>query len=172
MAVDHKKVLKKTGSILFACFVVIVLLVAAGFAYTWWVGQQPAPAAEVIETVGDVRPAIVEPRELPPDAPVGVSSQLLTTPVLPGENASLTIKTNPGATCEITVTYGELGEESARSTDSGLRPREADKFGMITWTWTVEPNRPLGTYPVETTCATEQKSGYLRVSLTVGREEG
>jgi hypothetical protein len=171
MAVNHKKILKKTGSIMFAGFVVLVLLVSAGLAYTWWMGQQPAPAVAVVEEVGDVRPATVTARTMPPDAPVGVSRQMLTTPVLPGENASLTIKTNPAATCDITVTYGELGETESKSTDSGLTPKVADQYGMVTWTWTVESLRPSGTFPVETTCANEENSGYLRVDLTVGRED-
>ena len=42
---------------------------------------------------------------------------------------------------------------------------------MITWAWTVEASRPLGTYPVEVTCANEAKSGYLRVDLVVGSKE-
>ena len=172
MSERSRTALKKAGTILFASFVVLVVLIAAGLAYTWWAGQQPVPTQETVEETDSLpRPTQVEPRTLPPDAPVSLSSQLLTTPVLPGENASLTVKTNPLAECEITVTYGDLGDETAQSTDSGLRPRAADPFGIVTWTWTVESNRPLGDWPVEVTCANEAKSGYLRLTLTIGQDE-
>lgn len=165
-----KTALFKTGKILFAGFVVLVLLVAAGLAYTWWMGQQPTVPVEQAEVAEAPRPATVQTRTVAEDAPIGVSSQLLTSPVQPGENASLTVKTNPNAECAVTVTYGKAGDISAQSTDSGLRPRVADAYGMTTWTWTVESSRPLGSWPVEVTCANAKNSAYLRVMLDVATE--
>lgn len=167
----RREVLIKVRNGAIGTAIVLLLLVGAGVGYTWYMGMQQPAAAAVEEAPETARPVAMTPSKPAPDAAVGVSSQMLTSPVKPGENASLTIKTNAGATCEITVTYGEIGEEDKQSTDSGLEPQEADIYGMVTWAWTVETSRPLGTYPVEVTCANEAKSGYLRVDLIVGAEE-
>lgn len=167
----RREVLIKVRNGAIGTAIVLLLLVGAGVGYTWYMGmQQPVEAAQE-EEVASARPVAVTPSKPAPDAPVGVSSQMLTSPVEPGENASLTVKTNAGANCEITVTYGELDEEDKRSTDSGLTKKTANPYGVVSWSWTVEADRPLGTWPVEVTCANEEKSGYLRVDLIVGSEE-
>lgn len=151
--------------------VVFLLLVGAGVAYTWYVGLQPAPAPEVVEDTRDERPAVTTARKMAPDAVIGVSKQMMTSPVMPGENVSLTVKTNPEANCSIVVTYGKKGETDKQSTDSGLRDKVASEYGMITWTWTVEPERPLGEWPVVVSCANEANSAELAVDLVLGEPE-
>ncbi len=151
--------------------IVFVLLVGAGVAYTWYMGMQPAPTPEVVEDTTTTRPATVVARKMAPDAVVGVSKQMITSPVLPGENVSLTVKTNPEATCSIVVTYGKKGETEKQSTDSGLRDKVASEYGMVTWAWTVEADRPLGEWPVDVTCANEANSGALTVKLVLGEAE-
>jgi hypothetical protein len=97
-----------------------------------------------------------------PEGPVGVSVQVLTSPVKPGGNASMTIRTRPEAACSIRVTY-----KDQLSTDGGLIPKTADEFGLVQWTWTVESSRPVGTWPVDVTCALGEESGYVRGDLEV-----
>ena len=166
-----KKVLRTIRNVAISFGVILVLLVGAGLAYTWYVGQQQPVIAEEEETVTQTTPAQRTPTKPAPDAVVGVSQQYLTTPVQPGENASLSLKTNANATCSITVTYGDIEEEEKRSTDSGLKDKVADDYGLVMWTWTVEEYRPYGEWPVEVTCANEVNSGYLRAFLEVAAED-
>ena len=167
----RRDVLKKIRNGAIGTLIVLLLLVGAGVGYTWYMGmQQPVEAAEE-EVVETQRPTQITPTQPAPDAPVGVSSQMLTSPVKPGENASLTVKTNAGATCEITVTYGKKEETEKRSQDSGLSKKTANPYGIVAWSWTVEADRPLGSWPVEVTCANEVNSGYLKLDLVVGTEE-
>src|SRR2546426_12089846 len=56
----------------------------------------------------------------------------LTSPVSPGNPASMTIKTVPSAKCQITVQY-----LSGPSKAKGLIPQTADSEGQVTWTWLV-----------------------------------
>jgi hypothetical protein len=165
-----RRVLKILRNVLIGASVLTVLLVGAGLAYTWYVGQQAvvseAPVAD--EPVATVQQQ--GPHKPAPDAVVGISKQYITSPVTPGDNASLSVKTNAEASCEITVTYGKLTEEDKQSTDSGLRDRVADEYGLVSWTWTVESSRPLGTWPVEVTCANEEKSAYLQVDLVLSND--
>lgn len=165
----RQKILRKVRNIAIGAVATLLLLVGAAVAYTWYMGTQ---SNVIVTTTPELeaadKPAPFTPRQSAPDAPVGVSTQMITSPVQPGENASITIKTNTDATCDIVVTYGEIGEEVNQSRDSGLETKTADRFGIITWTWTVEPSRPLGKWPVEVTCANTEKSGYVRATLEVG----
>src|SRR3990172_8035631 len=56
----------------------------------------------------------------------------LTSPVSPGDDASITIQTAPNASCSITVIY-KSGPSRAR----GLFPQSADSRGRVAWTWRV-----------------------------------
>lgn len=162
-----RRVLKHIRNITISVGVLLVLLVGAGALYTWYMGgQQVAPEAPVVETSKELTP-VVAPRTVAPDAKVSLSTQSVTSPVRPGDNASITARTNPKAGCTITVTYGELGEKDKQSDDSGLYAKTADEYGMVSWTWTVESNRPQGVWPIEVTCANEANSAYLKAELVV-----
>src|SRR3989454_9021869 len=56
----------------------------------------------------------------------------LSSPVSPGNPASITIKTVASARCQITVQY-----LSGPSKAKGLIPQTADSQGQVTWTWLV-----------------------------------
>jgi micrococcal nuclease len=60
-----------------------------------------------------------------------------------GEEASVTVKTKPGARGTIEVDYS-----SGPSKAAGLGSKTADKNGNITWSWRVGTNTKLGNYPV------------------------
>jgi hypothetical protein len=135
---------------------------SAGLAYTWYVGNNdPVTPAVLPETKKTPLTQVATPKAKP-EGPVGVSIQVLSSPVAPGGNASLTIRTRPDAACSITVTY-----KDQKSTDTGLIPKTADEFGTVQWTWTVESSRPVGKWPVDVTCALGEMSGYVRGDLEV-----
>jgi hypothetical protein len=68
----------------------------------------------------------------------------------------------PGSKCTISVAYSDVP-----SKDSGLTPRTADNYGVVTWAWTVEPAAAVGTWPVKVTCALGTKSAFVQGDLQV-----
>ncbi len=155
---------KPVVKVLVGVLLLVVLLVGGGAAYTWYMGRN-TPAAEppAVEGTSDIKKKpFFEPSKPAANANVGVSVQSLTSPVAPGENASITIRTLPGAECTITVEYNKV-----KSTDSGLVAKVADEYGMVDWTWTVDASAPKGKWPVDVTCSRGEKSGMVRGDLEV-----
>ncbi|MGH7197061.1 MAG: hypothetical protein ACREGJ_04855 [Candidatus Saccharimonadales bacterium] len=142
--------------------VLLILFVGGGVAYTWFMGQNSKKTLGVETPVETTRTPVIKPTRLAPDAPVGASVTMLTSPVMPGENASITVKTNPEAKCTIKVEYNDVP-----STDSGLKPKIADEYGIISWTWTVPGSAPLGKWPVEVKCANDKRSAVVVGDLVV-----
>lgn len=144
-----------------------VLLIGGGVLYTYW--DEPEDGAvetESAEADNQEGPSYYEPSmeadEPAEDASVGVSVQTITSPVEPGSNATLEVRTLRGAECDIVVEYDE--EESQ---DSGLAPRTASRHGMASWTWTVEEWVPEGEWPAEVTCSWHENSGMVRAEIKV-----
>lgn len=132
--------------------VLLMLLVLTGLVYTWWMGKQvrvEIPDAPIS------RPITKAPSVIPDDAQVGVALQSLTTPVKPGENVAMMIRTNPEAACSIQVAYAN----DQLSSDTGLMPKTADEYGTASWSWKVEENRSPGIWSATVTCANSAHSG-------------
>lgn len=164
---DSKKsrTLRVVRNIAIVFVVLIILLLVVGVAYTWYMGQHgientPADAKPIKQKVQTKGPRIPDP-----NAKVGVSVQLLTTPISLGSNASISIKTNPEAKCTITVIYNKVP-----SKDSGLVPKIANEYGLVEWSWTVESTTPLGKWPVTVTCANSKNSGMVIGDLVVVKQ--
>lgn len=161
------RVPKSVRNTVLSIVALLILFPAAGIGYTWYMGQYgdndvavaPPPAKKKVSD------PFGEPPKPAANAAVSASVQVLTSPVAPGENASMTVKTLPGAKCTIEVVYGEVP-----STDSGLKEKTADEYGVISWSWTVEPAVPVGTWPVEVTCKNGEKSAMVRGDLVVARQ--
>ncbi len=144
-------------------FVLAVLLAGAGAGYTWYMGEQKT-AAFVAETPVPSRRIEMKPTKQDPNANVGVSVQTLSSPVQPGQNASISVRTNQLANCTILVKYGEV-----IANDSGLAKKTADEYGTISWSWTVPANAPLGKSPVKVDCANKTKSGSVTGDLIIAK---
>src|SRR2546422_38286 len=101
-------------------------------------------------------------------APVACSQQLevklvsLTSPVSPGNAATITVSTTPGANCLIAVFY-----MSGPSKAQGLFPQSADTKGRVSWTWLVGSNTTPGTWPINITCTVQDRKRTLEASLVV-----
>lgn len=160
MALSKPKILKTIRNIVISFVVILVLAFGAGAGYTWYMGKQNVASTVVAEPVEAV--TVIKPTKPADNAPVGVSVQSLISPIAPGLNTSITIRTTPSATCDISVVYKDV-----QSTDSGLKAQQADDFGMATWTWTVGPSVPLGKWPVKVTCSYNKKSGVVQGDLVV-----
>ena len=139
--------------VLFVVVATIYVLVADRNAKT------PAPpksnqASQKASPLNPVAPAA--------NAPEGVALQSLITPVMAGQNTTLQALTNPGSTCTITAVYNNVA-----SHDSGLAPKTADAYGLVSWTWTVDSTAPVGTWPATVTCVYHGRSGVLIGNLQV-----
>ncbi len=159
------KALKTVRNIAIMFVVLLVLLVGAAVAYTWLSGGEQKTV-----TIADpkTKPQLVEKekRTLDPKAPVGASIQSLSSPVDPGQNVLLVVRTKPEATCTVIVEYNKV-----KSTDSGLSEKVADYYGMVQWSFQVPVDAPLGPAPVTITCAFNEMSGVVAKDLIVGTEE-
>ena len=139
----------------------LALLIGGGIAYIYL--TEPDETVEQEEFGPDrYNELSFETEEPDPDAVVGISVQMLTSPVAPGSNATYEVRTLRGAECDISVTYDET-----ESQDSGLTPKTANNFGMASWTWTVEEWVPEGQWPVEVICSWNEQSGMLRSDIEV-----
>jgi cytoskeletal protein RodZ len=160
-----KRALRTARNIAISTAVLLVLVVGAGVAYTWYMGQQAPVSTAITAEPEPVSQVTIKPTQPAANAPVGASIQMMTSPVAPGSNVSATIKTTPTATCTILVEYDKVA-----SKDSGLSKKVADDFGVVMWTWTVEETVPVGKWPVTITCALGKKSGVVIGDLVVSKE--
>lgn len=143
--------------------ILLILFVGGAIAYVWYMGQHPVQIEQKkIDTTPNA--PVLKANQMPADAVVGIVQQTFSATVTQGSNASLSIKTNPKAACQISVKVN-----NTVLPDTGLVPKVADEFGIVNWSWTVPKNVLIGTWPVEVTCANEKKSAYFRAMLEVTR---
>jgi hypothetical protein len=105
---------------------------------------------------------VVKPVQPSPNAREGAAVEFIDSPVSVGSNTTISIHTNPTSKCTIAVVYNNIA-----SADSGLVPKIADAYGTVSWTWTVGPSVPLGTWPVKVTCAYNGRTGFVQATLEV-----
>jgi hypothetical protein len=161
--IDKARVLKTVRNVTISAVVLLVLVVGGGVAYIWYVGQDEAANIAAIPAPVEAAPApVVKPTKPAADAKQSAAVQMLSSPVAPGENASIMVKTNAESECTIRVEYNNVP-----STDSGLKPKVADDFGVVSWTWTVESTVPVGTWPVDVVCAFNDQTAMVRGDLVV-----
>ncbi len=86
----------------------------------------------------------------------------LTSPVSPGQDATIVAQTAPNADCRISVVY-----KSGPSRASGLYPKAADRRGVVRWTWRVGTRTTPGRWPIIITCSIGGREGTLRTSFDV-----
>lgn len=157
------RAMKTIRNILISVVVLVLLVVGGGVAYTWYVGKyETVPSSAIAAPAAPAKPPVVAPTKPAADAKESASIQMLSSPVLPGANATVSVKTNAGSKCAIAVVY-----DKTPSTDSGLTQKVADEFGVISWTWTVESTVPLGTWPVKITCLYNDQSAVVQGDLVV-----
>lgn len=160
------KIIRTARNVLLSAVVLLVLLGSAGLTYTWFIGQNSdVSVEESLQTQAAATPAIGPPKPSP-KAPASAAIQALTTPVTPGDNAMVTVKTLQTAKCVISVEYDDVA-----STDSGLTPKVADDWGIVSWTWTVDASAPYGEWPVEVTCTYNKKTAVVKGYLEVAEPE-
>jgi hypothetical protein len=156
-----KPKLARAKTISLTAGVILLVLVAAGAAYTWYNGQQPPAEAHTV-TSTEPQAKQIQARVPSKNTQESAAVEVLTSPVAPGDNAMISVKTNAGSTCKITVVYNNVPE-----TDSGLVQHKADSFGTVSWAWTVPKGTPFGSWPVTVTCQFYDKSAVVSQDLRV-----
>ncbi|MEO6109586.1 MAG: hypothetical protein ABIP50_01065 [Candidatus Saccharimonadales bacterium] len=154
--------LRKIRNIAISVGILLVLFIGAGVAYTFYMSQTETPKI-VTTPVVDKKNTITHVK-IAANAPASASVQSITTPIMPGDNASISIKSNPGSSCAIKVEYNKIP-----STDSGLKDKVSDEFGITTWSWTIEPTAPEGKWPVSVTCTYNTKTAVVVGDLVVSK---
>ncbi len=141
----------------------VMVFLIVGVAYVYYVDNQ-TPLPKATQTAKNpVEQEVIKPVQPSANAPEGVAVETLLSPVKAGENTSISVRSNAGSSCTIVVSY----DGGRVSKDSGLLPKPADVYGFTTWTWTVEPNVPAGTYPIKVTCVYNGRTGLVIGNLEV-----
>ncbi len=84
----------------------------------------------------------------------------ITSPVAPGDDATLTLRVIPaGVVCSITVKY-----KSGPSHASGLDPERPSLTGRVSWTWRVGSSTTPGRWPIVVSCG---RAGVAQTSFVV-----
>ncbi len=93
--------------------------------------------------------------------PLALEVKGLTSPVLQGASATLTVKTDPGARVSVSV------KVPAGQTAPSLGDKTAGRNGEITWTWKVAKTLPAGSYAVQISASHEGKTASQNTNLVV-----
>lgn len=154
---------KPLRNALISAGVLLLLFVVAGLIYTFYVGMlgPSTPTTQPVAAKADNYQPIT-PHKPAPNARESAAVEYLDSPVKRGQNASITVKTLGGSSCDITVLYNHVP-----SRDSGLQKRTADEYGTVTWSWTVDPTAPVGAWPVTVTCAYNHRTAVVQGQLQV-----
>jgi hypothetical protein len=162
----RSRIIRFVRNIAISVAVLLVIFIGGGAAYTWYMGRTTVVDTSVADSIDTTPTPVIKHVQPAANANESASVQMLTSPVAPGSNASVTVKTNPSSECTIAVEYNKVA-----SKDSGLRLKTADEFGIVSWTWTVEVSVPLGTWPVKVTCinTANKKSAFVQGDLVVAR---
>ena len=157
-------VLKTTLTVTASAVTLLVVAVVVGVGYAWYVGEYGGDSGQNIQPTTHATGGVLENKrpKISDTASIGAVVQNITSPVVPGSNASIMVRTNPDANCAISVIY-----DKTPSRDSGLGEKKADEYGIVEWTWTVEGSVPLGKWPVEVTCANKKNSAVVENALHV-----
>jgi hypothetical protein len=159
--INFGRIKKNIRNMIVGVVLLSAIFVSAGIAYTWYTGRNITEDTVKDEPIVTSTPVVnhVQPAD---NVAESVSIQSLNSPITPGSNASVSIKTNPYSDCTIVVTY-----DKTESADSGLVPKTADDWGTLSWTWTVGNNVPIGKWPVKITCVWHERSAVVIGDLEV-----
>ena len=157
-------VLKSVRKFFISIFVMVLLVGAVGAGYIWYMGRNDDGRFDSMQAGETVKAPTIQASKVDENARVGVSLQIISSPVLPGSEASISVRTNREAKCVIKVVYDKIV-----STDANLTEKTANEFGGVDWTWTVDSNAPIGKWPVTVTCKKGTHDGVYVADLVVAK---
>lgn len=149
----------KTLRTLTVIFVIIAVVVGGIYFLIAWLNKPKVAGTTPTATETQQIPSILTPHKPPRDMAIGSSIQTLTSPVAPGGNVSLTLRTTESAICAIKVIrLDDQMREVGRVTDGGLADKKADDFGVVTWTWTMPSDAAIATWHADILCTRDTKT--------------
>lgn len=143
----------------FLTVVLLALLIAiAALIYVWLFPPKPDPAMVPIPK-GPQVPADFTPTKFGENVPIGSAIQSITTPVNPGDNASIILRTTERSICSIAVVHiDDYGKKRRQLEDSGLIDKKADEYGVVSWTWTMPADAALAEWRANIYCKRDNMS--------------
>lgn len=144
----------------------ILLVVGGGgaAAYIWYMGKNAKFVESAAVEVPTRNPGnLLKPTQPASNNAIGVAIHALTSPVMPGSESSVMVRTRADAKCTIKVEYNKV-----LSKDPGLIEKIADEYGMVDWAWYIEETAPEGEWPVRVDCFYGDKSAMVIGKLIVG----
>ena len=137
----------------------LTVVIGGSFAALLWLMKPQPVKPPVATTSAQEKAPDLTSQKFAADVPIGSAVQSITSPITPGSNASVTIRTTERAVCTIKVVrLDPYNKELARVADSGLSDKTADEFGMVTWTWTMPENAVIATWKADMFCQRDSKS--------------
>lgn len=125
----------------------------------------PTPVSAASQPTTTTAPTVPTVTPVPaPGAELTIGIVSVTSPVRPGDRATLMAKTAPGARSTITVHY-----QSGPSKAQGLDPKDADAEGNVSWTWTVGAGTAEGTWRVVVTASKDGKTVTKETAFAVAK---
>ncbi len=155
---EKRSPLKTLRNMLIIIVILAAIIIGLFLLYLWLSKPKVATlggASTVTQTT------VNEPKmHKPPDnVPIGSSIQAVSSPIAPGGNGSLTLRTTESAMCSIKIVkLDKQMREMDKVSDSGLSHKKADDFGMVTWTWTMSKSAVTGPWQADITCWRGDKS--------------
>lgn len=153
----RKKILKRLRNILIGSLILLIILVTAGAIYTWYMGQNTPiyreDNASESKTYSDLKPTVNND----PNQAVGVAIQSMSSPVAPGSEVFISVRTTPGANCKISVEYNKDTVETmkmkvAPMSGPDLIDKKADDWGIVNWSWDVPTSAKIGKWYTTVSC--------------------
>ncbi len=154
----------KTGIILFIlCSILVIAIIGTGYLYTWLMSNQIMPNDALTNT--ERRPVAIQKPTARINQRINVTVSNLSSPIMPGETAQLSIRTNIDAVCNI-----EVLSPTKKLTDPSLTAKAADEFGIVSWSWLIPKGTPNGTWPLTVSCSNREYSGVVKTNLAVSAQ--
>jgi len=114
----------------------------------------------IVYTYGNVTKELqVTVLEKPEAEKIEIQIISLTSPVNPGQDATIQIKGTPNTTYSINVYY-----KSGASKSNDLYPKESDSEGLVEWTWQVGSRTSAGDWKITIESEVDSITTYFKVN--------
>ena len=155
-------VIRFVRNLLLGFIILAILSFVVGAVYVWYIGRNDDGRFDSMQMGETIKAPTIEPAKIDENARVGVALQMINSPVTPGSETSISVRTNREATCTIKVLYNEV-----ESKNPDLVEKTANEFGGVDWDWRVENSAPIGKWPVTVSCKKNKQWGVYTAELEI-----
>jgi len=148
---------KLAHKIALAALSIAVIIFLVGFIYVDYSDQNPSTLSNN-KTKPSVYKPIAPPPPTSPDNTEGVALEAMSSPVIAGNTASLSVLTDNTSTCTLTI---------ANPLAPKLKPVITNPYGVASWTWLVPKNTPAGNWSITIDCFFHHKEGVLIETMPI-----